>query len=141
MAIAASSAAWRSRWTIWVEIGSRCRPRSASTSSSRSGSRWLYVPTGPEILPVATSSTAAASRRRSRSISNAQPAIFSPSVVGSAWTEWVRPIITVPASARARATRAAISASASASSRSPAAWSCSASAVSTTSLLVRPRWR
>jgi hypothetical protein len=29
------------------------------TSASRSGSRWLYVPTGPEILPVPISSTAA----------------------------------------------------------------------------------
>ena len=63
------------------------------------------------------------------------------SVVGSAWTECVRPIITVSASARARVTRAATSASASARRRSPAACSCSASAVSTTSLLVSPRWR
>ena len=60
-----------------------------------SGPRWLYVPTGPEILPVPISSTAAASRVRPRSSSNAQPASLSPSVVGSAWTEWVRPIITV----------------------------------------------
>ena len=73
---------------------------------------------GPEILPVAISSTAAASRVRSRSSSKAQPASFSPSVVGSACTEWVRPIITVPASARARATRAAMSASQSATRRS-----------------------
>ena len=69
-----------------------------------SGSRWLYVPTGPEILPVPISSTAVASRRRPRSTSNAQPASLSPNVVGSAWTEWVRPIIAVSASARARAT-------------------------------------
>ena len=60
-----------------------------------SGPRWLYVPTGPEILPVPISSTAAASRTRPRSSSNAQPASLSPNVVGSAWTEWVRPIITV----------------------------------------------
>ena len=79
------------------------RPRAASTSASMSGPRWLYVPTGPEILPVPISSTAAASRVRPRSSSNAQPASLSPSVVGSAWTEWVRPIITVSASARARA--------------------------------------
>ena len=64
------------------------------TSASTSGSRWLYVPTGPDSLPVATSSIASASRRRPRSTSNAQPASFSPNVVGSAWTEWVRPIIT-----------------------------------------------
>ena len=62
-----------------------------------SGPRWLYVPTGPEILPVAD---LVDGRRpgatRPRSSSNAQPASFSPNVVGSAWTEWVRPIITVP---------------------------------------------
>ena len=69
-----------------------------------SGSRWLYVPTGPEILPVPISSTAVARRVRPRSTSNAQPASLSPNVVGSAWTEWVRPIIVVSASARARAT-------------------------------------
>ena len=60
------------------------------------------MPTGPESLPVAISSTASTSRRRPRSTSNAQPASLRPSVVGSAWTEWVRPIISVPASARAR---------------------------------------
>ncbi len=59
-----------------------------------------------------------------------------PNVVGSAWTEWVRPIITVSASARARTTSASISRSQSASRRSPAVRSWSASAVSTTSLLV-----
>ncbi len=46
---AGRSACWpRSAW----------RPRAARTSASISGSRWLYVPTGPEILPVPTSSTA-----------------------------------------------------------------------------------
>ena len=44
-----------------------------------------------------------ARRRRSRSTSNAQPASFSPNVIGSAWTLWVRPIISVSASLRARA--------------------------------------
>ena len=50
MAIAASRAAWRSRWTIWVLTGSACSPRSARTSASMSGPRWLYVPTGPGDL-------------------------------------------------------------------------------------------
>src|SRR5450756_467355 len=141
IAIAATTAACRSRWTIWVLTGSASSPRSARTSASRSGARRLYVPTGPEILPVAMSSKARARRARSRASSNAQPASLSPSVVGSAWTEWVRPIITVSASDRARATSATRSASASPRRRSPAARSWSASPVSTTSLLVRPRWR
>ena len=106
-----------------------------------SGARWLYVPTGPLILPVAISAVASARRARPRATSNAQPAHLSPNVVGSACTEWVRPIITVPASIRARVTRAAMSRSASSRRRLPAARSWSASAVSTTSLLVRPRWR
>ena len=139
--MAASSAAWRSRWTIWVLTGSACSPRSARTSASMSGPRWLYVPTGPEILPVPISSTAVARRVRPRSISNAQPANLRPIVVGSAWTEWVRPIIVVSASARARATSTAMSRSASASRIAPAARSWRASPVSTTSLLVSPRCR
>ena len=61
-------------------------------------------PDRPEILPVPISSTASARRRRPRSSSKAQPASLRPSVIGSAWTEWVRPIISVSASARARAT-------------------------------------
>ena len=47
------------------------------------------------------SAAAARSLRRSRSSSNAHVASFRPSVIGSAWTEWVRPIITVPACSRA----------------------------------------
>ena len=50
MAIAARSAACRSRWTIWVLTGSACRPSAARTSASMSGPRWLYVPTGPGDL-------------------------------------------------------------------------------------------
>ncbi len=50
MAIAVRSAAWRSRWTIWVLAGSAWSPSSARTSASTSGPRWLYVPTGPGDL-------------------------------------------------------------------------------------------
>ena len=58
-------------------------------------------------------------RSRPRATSNAQPAHLRPNVVGSAWTEWVRPIITVPASFRARAISARTSASASVRRRAP----------------------
>ena len=61
-----TNAACRSRWTICVLTGSTCRPSSASTSASTSGGNWLYVPTGPEILPVAISVVACARRRRPR---------------------------------------------------------------------------
>ena len=43
----APAAACRSRWTIWVLTGSAWSPSAARTSASRSGARWLYVPTGP----------------------------------------------------------------------------------------------
>ena len=62
IAIAVSSAACRSRCTICVLTGSAWSPSAARTSASISGPRWLYVPTGPEILPVPISSTAVASR-------------------------------------------------------------------------------
>ena len=42
--------------------GRRAARARARTSASTSGPRWLYVPTGPEILPVAISSIAAARR-------------------------------------------------------------------------------
>ena len=47
--------------------------------------------------------SAAADRRRvrARSSSKAQEASLSPKVMGSAWTPWVRPIISVPAWTRA----------------------------------------
>ena len=80
--------------------------------------------------------------RRPRSSSKAQPASLSPSVVGSAWTEWVRPIITVAGLGRARPIRTASSRVdvARAAARRPRGAG-GPGAVSTTSLLVSPRWR
>ena len=63
------------------DLGADGSTRSPSAPGHRPrspGSRWLYVPTGPEILPVSISSTAAARRRRPRSSSNAQPASLNP---------------------------------------------------------------
>ena len=45
------------------------------------------------------------------SSSNAHDASLSPNVIGSAWTEWVRPIMTVPACSRAWRMTAAMAAS------------------------------
>ena len=138
IAIAATSAACRSRCTICVLTGSTRRPSAESTSRSIAGSIWLYVPTGPEIFPVAISSAAVASRVRLRAASNAQPASLAPNVIGSACTECVRPAITVSRSSRARRMITRMSASSSARIRSVAARSWRARAVSITSLLVRP---
>ena len=52
-----------------------------------------YVPTAPEILPTAMVSRARSSRSSARPNSSYISAIFSPNVIGSAWTPWVRPII------------------------------------------------
>jgi hypothetical protein len=63
-----------------------------------------------------------------------------PNVVGSAWTPCVRPTQTVSTCSRARRAITATSSRAPAVTISPAARSCSASAVSSTSEEVRPKW-
>ena len=95
MASAAQNSAWRSRCTIWVETGSTPRPRSRQTSSSISGSTWAKLPTAPESLPTAIASRARRSRSRLRPASTYQTATLSPKVVGSAWTPWVRAMVSV----------------------------------------------
>jgi len=69
-----------------------------------------------------------------------QRASFSPNVIGSAWTPCVRPTITVFLCSNARFSMALASPSRSFMRSSDASTIRSASAVSTTSLLVRPRW-
>ena len=61
-------------------------------------------------------------------------------MVGSAWTPWVRPTQSVSACSRARSASAAASSRARGTITSPARWSCSPSAVSSTSEEVRPKW-
>ena len=72
--------------------------------------------------------------------SNAKPASFNPNVVGSACTPWVRPTVSVSRCSRARSASAATSSRAAGRITSPAARICSASAVSSTSDEVRPKW-
>ena len=94
------------------------------------------MPTGLETLPLQLFVDRGGEPRPTAIHLERPPASLSPSVVGSAWTEWVQPIITVSASARARAISATSSRSASRSNLPPAARNWSARAVSTTSLLV-----
>ena len=143
IAIAARSAAWRSRWTICVVTGSRCRPSvgqdlrlqvrvevAVRARPARRSCRWP------------TSSTAAA-RRRPVAVDLEGPARELEAQRGRLGVDRVGP---------AHHHRAGLGAGAGderrdqrvagrSSRRRPAAWSWSASAVSTTSLLVRPRWR
>ena len=98
------------------------------------------MPTAPEIAPVAACTNAASSRSALRCASSANPASLRPNEVGSAWTPWVRPTHSVPACARAWSASAAASARAPGTITAPARWSCSASAVSSTSEDVRPKW-
>src|SRR6266511_3318915 len=97
-------------------------------------------PTHPQTFPTLTTSCARRSRSRSRSSSNVHRASLWPNVMGSAWTPWVRPIITVLRCSIARARTTAISRSSRASSRSAASRSCSPSAVSSRSDEVMPKW-
>jgi len=76
----------------------------------------------------------------SRCVSAYQSASFRPNVIGSACTPWVRPIIGVRRCSSARARMAAASPSSSFRMRSHASRICSASAVSSTSDDVRPKW-
>ena len=122
-AMACSSCAWRSRATTWVDTGSAARSSRSRTRRSNSGEVAAYVPTAPEIAPTAAWSNARSSRSRLRCASKAKPASFTPKVVGSACTPWVRPTQSVSRCSRAR---------------SATIWS--ASAVSSTSELVRPKW-
>ncbi len=132
------SSAWRSRCTICVETGSTPRPRSRHTSSSISGSTCANWPTAPDSLPTATASRARRSRSRFRPASTYQTATFIPNVVGSACTPWVRPTISVSLCRTASAPSARRSRSCPCRRRSIASRSCSAVAVSQTSLVVRP---
>ncbi len=134
-----SSSACRSRAMICDDTGAGWRPSRAQTAPSIDGSRWAKVPTAPEIRPTATVDRARRSRTTSRCSCEYHVASFRPNVIGSAWTPWVRPIITVCrcSSARRRTTG-------SSASIRPRIWSvastiCSASAVSTTSEDVRPK--
>ena len=94
-ASALSSSACRSRWRICVDVGAGSSPRRSHAIRSTSGSVAEYVPTAPESFPTRSPSSARSTRVRSRSSSNAQPASFSPNVVGSACTPCVRPIVSV----------------------------------------------
>jgi len=140
MASAVISSACRSRWMTCVAIGAGVRPRRAQTPASISGGRCANVPTAPEILPTPTASRARVTRTMSRCTSAYQSASFRPNVIGSACTPCVRPIIGVRLCSNARVRIASASAARSTRIRSQASRIWSASAVSTTSDDVRPKW-
>ena len=79
-----------------------------------------YVPTAPASLPTRMPSSAAESRPRSRSSSNAQPASLAPKVMGSAWTPCVRPAMTVSRCSSARRITAAWARSTPSRTKAPA---------------------
>src|SRR2546422_865793 len=136
----AQNSAWRSRWTICVDTGAASSPSSPHTSVSSSGSTWAKFPTAPESFPTATAARARHRRSRFRCASVYHTAAFSPKLVGSAWTPWVRPTVRVSLWRSASARSAFRRRSCPAMRRSAASRSWSASAVSQTSLVVRPIW-
>ena len=131
--------AWRSRCTIWLETPATASPNWRHTRSSTDGGMVAWVPTAPDSIPTRTPASAAVSRSRCRRSSSHHKASFSPSVIGSAWTPWVRPIISVSRCCRAWRSSASSAWSSSASSNSPASPSCRFRPVSSISLEVRPR--
>ncbi len=139
MASALISSACRSRWMTCDDTGAGCRPSRSQTLASIAGSRCAKVPTAPEILPTATVSRARSTRSRSRCSSAYQSASFSPNVIGSACTPWVRPIIGVRRCSSARPRTASIRPAIPLTIRSQASRIWSACAVSTTSDEVRPK--
>ena len=132
--------AWRSRCTTWFETGATSRPRWWHTRSSICGGIVAWVPTAPDILPTRTDSRAAVIRSRCRRSSSHHRANFSPKVIGSACTPWVRPTISVSLWQIACSLTASMALSISRSSRSAAATNCKAWPVSSMSEDVIPRW-
>ena len=98
------------------------------------------MPTAPEIAPTAAAANAASSRSALRCASIAKPASLRPNEVGSACTPCVRPTHSVSACSRARSASTRASSFAPGTITSPARRSCSASAVSSTSEEVSPKW-
>ena len=92
IAIAASSSAWRSRGTTWVETSSRAQaePLHHRAPRPRAAPRRRCRPRRRACRPR-PARRRRSSRSRLRSASKAKPARRRPKVVGSAWTPWVRP--------------------------------------------------
>ena len=114
-ASAVTKDACRSRASTCVATGATARLSPLHTCSSISGGTLACVPTAPVICPTAISAVAAASRVRARRTSSTKFASLMPRVSGSAWTPWVRPIITVSRCRSACSISAATSDSVSAS--------------------------
>ena len=90
------------------------------------------------VVATAMPSRAARRRTRSRSAWRHHNATFTPKVVGSAWTPWVRPTVTVSRCSRATRLSTAMRSEEAATRRSAASRRAQHSAVSTTSEDVSP---
>ena len=120
----------------------RSSPRRSSTRASKSGPvRGVGADRARDRADRGLRRTPAPGARRCGAASKAKPASLSPNVVGSAWTPWVRPTQSVSRCSRARSASAVDELARAGERRSrPAAASWSASAVSSTSEEVRPKW-
>ena len=135
-----NNSAWRSRCTTCVAILTGSRPNFSHTYCSTNGSILEYVPTAPDNLPTATLLRACSMRSISRSTSAIHNANFKPNVVGSPWMPWVRPIIGVYLNSAARRRNTSCKRFKSSIKISQACFIMYPSAVSFTSVEVRPRW-
>ena len=114
------SAACRSRATTWVATSSRSRPAPGGPTPRRGDRCWRRRPRRPTACRRGRRRAPASSRARPRRSSIGQPSSFSPNVVGSACTPWVRPIVGVWRCSSARARSAASTASMPSSRSRPA---------------------
>ena len=125
----AATPAWRARAAGRGARTRSARPTGRRSSTCRPRRRACRRRSSPAPARVARDRAAPAC---------AQSASLAPNVVGSAWMPCVRPTIGVSRNSRARFAIAFSSSAAAPASRSTARVICSASAVSTTSLDVRP---
>ena len=140
MARADMTSACRSRWRTWFETGAGASLRCLRAMTSTRGSRWMYVPTEPDIRPTEMTSRACSSRVMFLLISSYQTRTLKPKVTGSAWTPWVRPMQTVFLYLMACFLSRALSVRRSLRTISMDFRIRRDRAVSTTSYEVRPRW-
>ena len=134
---------YRSRPTTWVVASGTPSPKCVRIN--RWSSRALTpcaapVPTAPRNFPTAMRGVASSRRTSWRRNSSSQTAALSPNVIGTAACPWVRPNITVSRSRSATSAQTPINKQSCSRNITMLSRSCNATAVSTMSLDVAPRW-
>ena len=134
---------YRSLPTTWVVATGTSKPSSSNTKSCNSSALSpcaAPVPTAPRNFPVMHRGRNSLNLSRWRLISSIHTATFNPNVIGTAACPWVLPSITVSFSLSAISHKVSISLMVDFSCNEMLSLICKATAESTISLLVAPRW-